>query len=293
MSKLDRIASFIAVVEENGFAAAARKYDVSTAAISRQISRLESDLNAELLLRTPRRIALTELGAEYYQRCKKAIHELSEAEASIISSQKEATGTLSVMSSRYFAIECLIPHLPEFMARNPKLHIKIELAERFPNLGQENIDLIFGVSLGGGEDLVRKRISMTRYVLCASPDYLKQYGTPQSPKELTQHRYITHSMRVPENVITFKDNKEIYIEPVLALNDSRAMRECAILGIGIVKLHECIVADALKSGKLVEVLHAFQEPEMPVYLYYQQSKYLQPKIRQFIDFYTANISKKI
>jgi len=151
MSKLDRIASFIAVVEENGFAAAARKHGISTAAISRQITRLEADLNAELLIRTPRRIALTELGAQYYQRCKKAIQELSEAEASIISSQREAIGTLSVMSSRYFAIQCLIPHLPEFMARNPKLQIKIELAERFPNLARENIDLIFGVSMKGSQ----------------------------------------------------------------------------------------------------------------------------------------------
>ena len=94
-------------------------------------------------------------------------------------------------------------------------------------------------------------------------------------------------MRKPDNVVMFKDNKEIIVQPILWLNDSRAMRECAILGIGIVKLHDYIATDALQDGRLIEVLSEFQEPQLPVYLYYQQSRYLQPKIRKFIDFKKA------
>lgn len=286
MSKFDRIAAFIAVVEENSFAAAARKNGVSTAAISRQITRLEADLKTQLLIRTTRQLRLTESGLQYYQCCKKTLGELVDAERAISTSQQEATGLLHITSNRYFATKYLIPHLSDFMASNPKLQIKIELAERFPNLAAENIDLVFGVSLEGPPELVRKRVAMTRYVLCASKDYLSRYGTPKVPADLSKHRYITHTMRKPDNVVTFKGNQAIYIEPVLWLNDSRAICECAMLGIGIIKLHEYIVADLLRDGHLIEILTEFQEPEIPVYLYYQQSKYLQAKIRRFIDFYT-------
>lgn len=287
MSKLERINAFISVVEQNGFAAAARKEGVSTAAISRLVARLESDLKVELLQRTTRQITLTEIGAEYYQHSKKALAGLVEAEEAITNSRDEPTGLLSVMSNRYFAMKYLIPELPEFMALNPKLQVKIELAERFPNLTEENIDLIFGVSMEGPSGLIRRQITTTRYVLCASSDYLEQYGTPETPVDLSKHRYITHSMRQPNNMIVFKANKEIYIEPILWLDDSRAMCECALQGMGIVRLHDYIVADALAEGSLVEILTEFSEKKQPVYLYFQQSRYLQPKIRRFIDFYTS------
>jgi DNA-binding transcriptional LysR family regulator len=285
MSKLEWITAFIAVVEENGFAAAARKKGISTAAISRQVNRLESKLKVELLQRTTRKITLTEVGAQYYQHCKKVLGELEEAETAIAGSRREATGTLSVTSSRYFAVKYLLPQLPQFMKLNPKLKIKFELAERFPDLAAEGVDILFGVSMEGSAELVRKRVATTQYVLCASPAYLKKYGTPKIPADLSQHRYINHSMR-KENGVMFKGGKEVYIEPVLSLNDSRAMRECAIQGIGVVKLHDYIVADALQEGRLIEILRGFNEPQLPVYLYYQQSRYLLPKIMRFIYFYT-------
>ncbi|APF02148.1 TPA: LysR family transcriptional regulator [Legionella pneumophila] len=286
MSKFDRITYFIAVVEEHGFAAAARKFGVSTAAVSRQIARLEAELKVELLVRTTRKLSLTDIGARYYQQCKKALLELNEADIAIANSQNEAVGILNVTSSRYFAMRFLLPYLPEFMDLNPKLQIKIELAERFPDLAQESIDVLFGVSMEGPPELVRKRVSATRYVLCASPDYLANNGIPKIPSDLAKHRYITHSMRNPDNLVTFKGDEQIYVEPVLWLNDSRALCECAMLGMGIIKLHEYIVAEALQDGRLIEILPEFQEPHLSVYLYYQASRYLQPKIRRFIDFFT-------
>lgn len=284
MSKLERIVAFIAVVEENSFAAAARKQGVSTAAISRQVARLEADLNAILLKRTTRKISLTETGIEYFQQCKTALHTLQNAELEIAESQKQATGILHITTSRYFALEYLFPRLPEFMQQNPKLRIRLDLAERFPDLSAEGIDILFGVSMSGPEELVQKRVTTTRYVLCASPIYLKKFGTPKKPADLQQHRYITHSMRKPDNVLLFKEAK-IVLEPILWLNDSRAMCECAIQGMGIVKLHDYIVADALQNKLLIEILPKFSEPKQPVYLYYQHSRYLQPKIRRFIDFF--------
>lgn len=286
MNKLDLLAAFIAVIEENGFAAAARKLEVSTAAISRKVARLESELKTQLIRRTTRQLSLTEVGARYYQHAKKALDDLDEAELAITDSQATATGILTVTSSRYFAMEHLLPRLSEFMALNPQLSVKLELAERFPDLAQESIDLIFGVSMDGPLELVRKRVADTRYILCCSPSYLEQYDKPLVPSDLNRHRYISHSMRKPDNVLVFKGNKEVRLTPTLWINDSRALCDCAIAGMGIVSLHDYIVADAINDGQLVEILAEFQMPRQSIYLYYQQSRYLQPKIRRFIDFYT-------
>lgn len=285
--KLESIITFITVIEENSFVGAAKKLGVSKAAVSRQVSNLEADLGAQLLQRTTRQISLTEIGLQYFQQCKKILSELQETEDAITSSNHEATGKLNITSSRYFAEEYLIPRLPEFMAQNPKLRIRFELAERFPDLAQEKIDILFGVSLEGPAELVRRRVATTRYVLCASPKYFKKFGTPKTPAELSKHRYITHSMRKSDHMLTFEDNKEVYVEPILWLNDSRAMLECAIKGMGIVKLHDYMVAAALKNKQLVEIFSKNSE-QQSVYLYYQQSKYLQPKIRRFIDFYVSH-----
>ncbi len=172
------------------------------------------------------------------------------------------------------------------MAQNPKLEIKLELAERFPDLEKENIDLIFGMSMPESLDLVRKRVATTRYVLCASPQYLKKYPLPKTPEDLRHHRYLTHSMRRPDHVILFKNNREVAVRPFLRINDSQALRDCAIQGMGIVQLHDYMVSDALRDGRLIELLKDFSSSQQPVYLYYQQSRYLQSKIRRFIDFYT-------
>lgn len=286
MSNLNQIASFIQIVESNGFAAAARQQGISTAAVSRQMAKLEKSLGTQLLQRTTRQITLTEIGEQYYRHCKHAFSEIAEASAVVAGNMLEPSGTLKVTCSRYFAIKYIIPRLPEFRMLYPKVFINLELAERFPNLSKENIDILFGVSLEGPPELVRKRVMTTRYVLCASPGYLKKYGTPQKPTDLSRHRYITHSMRKPANVIKFKNDKEVYVEPILCLNDSLAMRECSMNDMGIVKLHDYMVNEALENNQLVEILSKYKESPITVYLYYQPSRYLQPKIRKFIDFFT-------
>lgn len=290
MSKFDQINAFISIVEENSFIKAAQKLGISAAAISRQLARLEASLRIELLYRTTRKVQLTEAGEHYYQQCKMALDVLKDAELAMGQDQKEVTGTLYVTCNRYFAIHYILPHIAEFMAQNPMLKINLELAERFPDLIAEKVDLVFGVSVEGSEDLVRKKFTTTRYIACASPGYLKQYGTPKKPSELAEHRYITHSIRNPENVVIFKDNQKILVNPILSLNDSVAMRECAIQGLGIVKLHEYMVKEAIQNGTLIEILKTYQKPTTPIYLYYRQSRYLQAKIRKFIDFYTARIT---
>lgn len=285
MSKLDQISAFIQVVELHSFAAAAKKLKVSTAAISRKISLLETDLGVQLLTRSTRHLALTEMGMLYYQECKTLLHSLQETENRMAGAKEEASGVLHIMANRYFALEFIIPRLAQFLALHPKLRVHLNLAERFPDLMQENIDILFGVSIEGTPTLVRKKIAETEYLLCASPAYLKQYGTPEKPHDLHQHHYIAHSERKPYDVIHFKNEKELYIEPYLLLNDSLAMLDCAMKGMGIVRLHSYLVESQLRSKQLVTVLPNYHFEKSKIFLYYQQSRHLLPKIRKFIDFY--------
>ncbi|HVV68484.1 MAG TPA: LysR family transcriptional regulator [Gammaproteobacteria bacterium] len=287
MSKFEQIATFVSVIQEHGFAAAAKKQGISTSAVSRQIAKLEASLGIQLLVRTPRRIALTEAGKQYFQYCKNALHEITKAETAIAGSQSEAVGILNVMGNRFYIEEFFFPRLAEFMQQNPKLKIRFELAERFPDLEEENVDIIFGTSLEGPPSLVRRRVATTRYVLCASPEYLKKYGTPAKPADLVNHRYITHAVRKPD-IIQFKNNEELYLEPILWLNDSHTMLECAIQGIGIIKVLENIAEEALREKLLVEILQEYNDSQRTIYLYYLPNRYLQPKIRRFIDFYTES-----
>lgn len=289
MKKLNQIITFINIVEEHSFAAAARKQQISAAAISRQIANLENEIGAQLFTRSTRQVLLTEIGKQYYLHCKKAVEELHEAERAIAGSQLEATGELRIMTNRYFAQEFIIPELPKFLKQNPKLRLNFHLAERFPNLEKENIDILFGVSIEGSQELVRRRFATTRYVLCASPAYLKKRGIPKTPNDLQKHRYITHTIRTPSNIILFKNEMEVPIEPIISLNDTYAMRACALNGLGLVNLHDYMIAEEIANEELVEVLREYQEDKKNIYLYYQQSKYLQPKIRKFIDFF-VNLS---
>lgn len=285
MSKWDQITTFIHVVEAQGFAAAAKKQGLSTAAISRQINRLESTLNVKLLYRSTRKTTLTEIGLQYYEQAKKALEGLNAAEREILGNLDACNGLLRVISNRYFAMRYLIPRLAEFMRTYPNLRIKLDLAERFPTLADEELDLIFGVAMPSQPNLVQRKVATTRYVLCASPAYLKINGTPVIPSDLLTHHYIAHSARQPNDRLLFKDHNPLFVKPNLWLNDSNAMYECALLGLGIVMLHDYVVIDALKDGRLIELLGDYQEPTQSVYLYYQQNKYLDPKIRRFIDFF--------
>jgi len=286
LSKLDWLESYITVIECNGFAAAAKKLKLSTATISRQIAQLESELRTQLLNRTTRKLSLTETGAQYYAECKKIIQQLTDAEAAISAGQHEATGVLNIFSTPHLCTKLLLPRLAEFMAQNPKLQIKIELGERFPNFTEENVDILFGISLEGPPEVIRQRIYSSRYVLSASPAYLKKYGTPQKISDLSQHRYITHVGRPNSTVLSFKKDKTINVTPFLWLNSTQLMLECAVGGMGITNLHDFVVEDALKNKQLIEILPEYQKPEKDVYLYYKKTNHMTTKVRKFIDFYS-------
>lgn len=285
MSKFDRIATFVTVFEEGSFAACAAKLKISSAAVSKQVGLLEQELGFELMHRTTRKLSLTDAGAYYFEQAKKILREMAEMDALALEMRQEPFGLLKVLAQPFFAKVNIFPHLSEFLKIYPKITLKLELAERFSDIEREGIDIQIGMSRTVSDNVIQKTIGRTHYVMCASPAYLEAFGIPRHPQELRHHRYINHSERIPVDITKFKDNHEMYLEPYLLLNDTLAMKECALNNIGIVKLHRYIVEDALSSGDLVEICSDYNEPEQPIFACYGPRKHVPPKVRAFLDYF--------
>lgn len=293
MSQLERCLTFMAIIEENSFIGAAKKLNISSAAVSKQMTVLEKQIGIQLLQRTTRRLKLTEAGELYYQQCQRIVKELEEAESLLSVMRSEPAGLLRIVSGRYIGEHMIIPYVAEFLLSYPKVTLDIELAERIPDIVTEKIDIAIGMSILIPGELIQRKIMTTRYVLCGSPTYLKQYGEPKKPSDLVNHRYITHTMRKPNHTISFKGDLKVHVKPFLYLNDVEAMLNCAFEDLGIIKVHEYVVAEALKKGELIEILTDYKEPEIPIYVCYPYTQYVQPKIRHFIDFILAKIEANL
>lgn len=276
--------TFVLVVENHSFQRAANKKKISSVAVAKQINQLEKGLKIQLLKRTTRSLTLTEAGKIYYESSKKILREMEEVDAMMANIVKEPQGPLRVTITPHFARTYVLPFLPQFLEKYPKILLNIELAERLPNLKEEGIDVLLGMSLSPSQDLIARKLGETRYVLCATPTYLKNHGEPKKPQDMTSHRYINHSMRREPFTLAFDKGQSVPVSTCLLINDTQTMFECALQGLGIVKLHYYVVKEALEKGKLKEILYSYREKDQPIYAFYQETKFVSSKIRFFIDF---------
>lgn len=289
MPDLSQLETFSQVVQLGSLAAAARKQKISSAAISKQLTRLEEELGIQLLIRTTRTIALTDFGRHYFAQCQRILEEVQGA-ANLVSNVKEVpSGLLKVVSGRHFAASFIVPFIKEFLRKYPKIDLELELAERIPDINQEAIDVLIGMSISAAGDVIQRRILTTSYIYCASPAYLKKFGTPKTPQDLKKHKYITHSMRRPADELTFKHGQKVLLKPYICVNDAETMLKLALDGLGIVKLHEYVVREHLQSGDLKEVLAQYKEVDIPIYAAYPQRRFVPSKVRCFIDFILQKI----
>lgn len=289
MHKLAQIETFIKVVELKSYTNVAKKLNISAVAVGKQIQMLEKQLGMQLFNRTTRNMSLTEPGAVFYEYCQKILNNWQEAAAVMANLKKEPSGHLKIISTLYCGEHYLVPHLPEFVKKYPKIRLSVELADRIPNIEKEGIDILFAITALDYPNLIQRRIFNSRFVVCAAPAYLQKHGIPKQPKALLKHHYIAHSGRL-QHAIIFNAEEKITPTPTIELNHSGAMLSCAIAGLGVVNLHHFIAEKALSEGKLIELLPDYPQETTPIYLYYQQSNFLLPKIKAFVDFIAAKCS---
>lgn len=289
MPDITQLETFVLTRELGSLAAVGRYLGISSAAVSKQLTKLEEQLNTQLLIRTTRQITLTEIGESYYEQCKRIMSEMSAANDLISNVKSTPHGNLKVTSGRYFAQQYIVPHLAEFLGNYPEINLDLELAERIPDVVREEIDVVIGMSVPMTGDVIQKRILTTRYCLCASHKYLKQWGTPKKISELKRHHYITHSMRQPDDEVVFRNREIGKMVPYIRVNDVDAMIQLALEGTGIVYLHEYAVREYIKKGSLVELLENETLRDVPIFVAYPQMKFVPSKIRAFIDFVVGKL----
>lgn len=289
MVDLNAMRLFTHIVEQGSLAAVARSMGISSAAISKQLTKMERDLGVQLLIRSTRRLELTEIGRNYYDQCLRVLEEAADAEALISQMRTEPSGPLYVLSARHFGATHIVPYIEPFLSKYPQIHLNLELGERIPDLSIEKVDIVIGMSVSASSESIQRKIMNTSYVYCASPKYLKNFGIPNKPDDLKKHRYITHSMRRPDDVVEFDHGKSLTLQPYIRINDTQTMLELALQGLGIVKLHRYLVQNHLDSGNLHELFAHDNKKEIPIYVAYHQRRFVPSKIRCFIDFFVGKM----
>lgn len=278
--------SFIEVVNRTTMASAAKHLRITSAAISKHILFLENALGMQLLKRSTRRIDLTYEGKIYFEHAKNILTAYQQAEAALSHSKEEPSGLLKVVAGPQIGNLYLIPHLKEFLKRYPKIRLHVEVTQTMPDLEKEKIDVVVGLSSGIPADWIQRTLTYSRWVLCASHEYLEKHGTPKKPSDLVQHQIITRVQRNPNNLIQFKNGESIIFEPYLYFNDTRAIKRSVLNGLGIAHLHDYIIADDLKENRLVEILNKYSEQKktIPIHISYFPASHVHVKIRRFVDF---------
>jgi LysR family transcriptional regulator for bpeEF and oprC len=290
MDHLAHIKAFIAIVEEGTLHAAAIKLHQTDAAISKKLSKLEASLDVILLERGHGKMKLTDIGQPYYQLCKEVAEKIANAKQLIQQVTAIPRGELKVHAVKHNADRYIMPKLKTFLQQYPEIQLTLTTSELIPDFSRGEVDILFGIAmpiLDQGDNLVRKKIGLTRDILSATPTFLDDKGTPQKPKDLLALPYIGHTARRPLNLISFDNGTELQIQSFLKFDNHENLITAALQGLGYVYVKEYMVDAYLKSGQLVEILAKYKKAEWPIYVYYRYQAYPDPKVRVFMEYFTT------
>lgn len=291
---MDRLLSmrvFERVVDEGGFAAAARALDMSAPVVTRLVADLEEHLGTRLLQRSTRRLSLTEAGQQYLGRVRHILQDILEAEGAAQSQTTELAGLLRLHAPPVLASYVIAPLLAEFRRRHPKIRIELEI-ETLRELPIEDFDItLIGTEAGFDGDVIARKVLESSAILVASPDYLKRQGALLHPEDLKRHDCLclkipdapTRSWRLwrPESPDL---PTEVELKPVLVANHTDSLLRAVLDGAGITSVAVDVVAPLLTSGALVRVLAPWITGRLAMYAAVPSRKFMPQRTRVFLDF---------
>lgn len=287
MFEISSIPIFISVVEQGSFSKAAQILGFSNSAVSKRISGLEAQLGVKLLYRSTRKLSLTEAGERYYEHAQRSLQAAKEAESAATELQQEAQGLLRISAPMSFSRMHLAPIIPLFLKQYPKIKIQMELSDTWSDVIAEGFDLALRAGDLPDSILIAKHITPLHSVVCASPDYLKAFGSPQKPTDLIQHNCLLYSYHSTNNEWFFnRDDHDFRVEVKgnYQVNNSDALKEALLTGLGIARLPSFIAGEEIKRGKLVPLLTDYQMPFKNLVVLYPERQYLAKKVRVFLAF---------
>ena len=269
---------------------------LAKSAVSRRLSELEARLGVELFHRTTRKLSLTDSGHELYQRCRQIMDDLSETESSVRDSHQEIRGQIRIAAPLSFGLMHLAPAIIDFKKQHPAITFDIDFNDREVDLIQEGFDLAVRIANLKDSSLMARKLAELSTVVCASPEYLNQYGEPKIPEDLKQHRCITYSYLNRPDQWQFSDKDggmiNVSVNQIIKVNNGEFMRDAATAGLGIIRQPTFIAFQDIAAGKLVPLLRDYQSPTINAYAIYPPTRHLSQRVRQFIDFLVERYAGK-
>jgi DNA-binding transcriptional LysR family regulator len=294
---LGSIELFCFAAELGSFTAAATAASVTPAAVSRSIARLEERLGVRLFVRTTRQIRLTDGGQRYFEQCRQALSQLTEAEREVTGGQAKPAGALRISAPTPFAHYRLLPLLGEFRALYPEVTLDIHVSNRNIDFADEGYDLAIRGRAPADSSLIARKLEDAELVLVASPAYLKRAGRPRTLDDLNQHECIQFELpstgrRIPW---TFTVNGAPADVPtgggLCCAEDVLGIVTLARAGAGLVQTYRYIVEQDLKRGDLVELLPEHGGTSRPFILLYPHARHLSLRVRTFVDFLLSKMPR--
>ena len=295
---LHAMRAFLRVIDSGSFTAAAEQMELTTAQVSRLISDLEKRLNAKLLQRTTRQRALTDIGADYAERCREVLALVDEAEAQATGTASSPQGRLRVQSMASFGHHYVSPVMAEFCANQPQLTVEYSTSQYVPDLLARGVDvsLYLAESLGDS-GLVARRLGTTFSILCASPAYLQRHGEPQEPAQLLDHaclRLVNPSITPDWNLVGKNGaTDQVRVQGQLIADTPELLQGVVMRDAGITLLPLFSVIDAVRSGQLLRVLPDWRSPDIGVYALLPSRHFTDAKTRAWLDWVDRRIVPQI
>jgi DNA-binding transcriptional LysR family regulator len=286
MDKLRAIHIFIHIVQTGSLTAAARKLDMSLSAVVRALAALERSLGVRLLTRTTRRIAITDEGQEYFERCKEILAHLEAVEAATRARQNHPSGLLRITAPVTFGRRHMAPVVVAYLQQFVDMRIELLLLDRVVDLLEDNLDAAVRIGALADSTWVAVPLGHTARVWCASPAYLRLHGQPGTPAALSQHRCIVNTGFSAGGAWEFGSGMRMQrptIAPVLSVNHVEAAVDACCAGLGIGSFLHYQVHEALHDGRLCRVLASQPPRPLPVNLLLPAGRLMSRRLRSFVD----------
>lgn len=293
-SKVNDILVFLSVVETGSFASAGRAFGLSRSTAGKAVSRLEERYGLRLLNRTTRAISMTEEGQRLYKQGLAIQAAIADADLSMAGGEGIPRGTLRIAAPDALGRRLLMPVVRQFQQDWPEVRFEISFSDTLRHIIKEGFDLAVRIGVTSPDTSLISRTLMTdRPVLCASPSYLAGRETPSRIDHLSTHDLLQFSSVGQRQVWVLQDATEFWSnapgQVTLRLDNAEALREAALAGMGIALLPSILVKDDLAAGALVRILPDVATGEVPIVALYPHKRFLEPRVRRFIDMLAANM----
>jgi DNA-binding transcriptional LysR family regulator len=290
VKNLDPILAFVRVVEKKSFSAAAKDLKVSASVVSKLVGMLEKELGVDLLRRSTRRLALTGIGAEFYSHCASALSVIDSAKDIASRHSASSEGVIKIQATMGVGLRILGPAIREFMTKFPGMSFEVSLSDVPSQVIDSDYDIVMIHRPSAREKSVACRtFRRVRYLICASPAYLKVAGTPKRPTELAHFNCLIHAKQIRPH----EPNGDIVVKVKgnLQINDGLALHDAIVRGLGVGRLPDYHVADGVKLGRIKVLFDNVVYDARTITAAYPRTKYTHPRITLFLDFLDEFISR--